>query len=43
VTASIPKGALLTRENVETPAGSKIAELRRRQDEMIYGRELAHA
>jgi len=43
VTAPIAKGALLTHENVELPAGSKIAELRRRQDEMVYGKEPVHA
>lgn len=43
VTAPIARGALLTRKNVELPAGSKIAELRRRQDEMVYGKEPVHA
>ncbi|MEM9430378.1 MAG: homoserine dehydrogenase [Pseudomonadota bacterium] len=37
VTKPIAKGALLTAENTALPPGSKIAELRRRQDEMVYG------
>ncbi|RYG93085.1 homoserine dehydrogenase [Loktanella sp. IMCC34160] len=43
VTRAIRKGELLTQDNVALPAGSKIAELRRRQDEMLFGKELAHA
>lgn len=33
----IKKGELITYDNVEIPAGSKLAELRARQDKMIYG------
>ncbi len=37
VTAPIRKGALITRQNASVPAGSRIAALRARQDEMIFG------
>ena len=37
VTRPIAKGELLTAENTALPEGSEIAELRRRQDEMVYG------
>ncbi|MFK4823681.1 NAD(P)H-dependent oxidoreductase [Paenochrobactrum sp. BZR 588] len=33
----IKKGELITYDNVQIPAGSKLAELRARQDKMIYG------
>lgn len=36
-TAPIRRGDLLTRRNAEPPAGSKIVELRRRQDLMVHG------
>jgi len=39
----IKKGELLTQDNVALPPNSKIAELRRRQDEMIFGKELIDA
>lgn len=35
-TAPIPKGTLLTRDNTALPAGSKIAALRGKQDEMLF-------
>ena len=37
VTAPIRKGELITRDNTDLPAGSKIAEIRDRQDRMIFG------
>ena len=37
VTKPIAKGDLITRDNVTVPAGSKIAELRARQDKLVYG------
>ncbi|UUP19652.1 NAD(P)H-dependent oxidoreductase [Nitratireductor thuwali] len=37
VTAAIPKGALITSANAKPPAGSRIAELRARQDKLVYG------
>ena len=37
VTAPIRKGELITRDNTDLPAGSKIAEIRGRQDRMIFG------
>ncbi|MCR9122430.1 MAG: homoserine dehydrogenase [Phyllobacteriaceae bacterium] len=43
VTRPIGKGELITTENTRLPEGSKIAELRARQDEMVYGKELADA
>ena len=44
VVAPIAKGALITKDNVEVPAGSDIAALRARQDEMLFAApELAHA
>lgn len=36
VTQPIKKGALITKDNTALPAGSKIVELRQRQDEMVY-------
>jgi predicted homoserine dehydrogenase-like protein len=38
VTAPVSKGDLITRANATPPAGSKIAELRARQDKLLYGR-----
>ncbi|MCB1453655.1 MAG: homoserine dehydrogenase, partial [Rhizobiaceae bacterium] len=35
VTAAVKKGELLTLENVEPDPGSKLVELRRRQDELV--------
>ena len=43
VTQPIRKGELITSDNTALPANSRIAELRRRQDAMVYGQELAHA
>ncbi|MEM8742962.1 MAG: homoserine dehydrogenase, partial [Pseudomonadota bacterium] len=46
VTAPIAKGALITRANAAIPQGSRIAQLRARQDEMLFGpaaKEAAHA
>ncbi len=37
VTAPIKKGELITQANTEVPANSKIAELRARQDKLVYG------
>ena len=37
VTAPVPKGAPLTTANTAVPPGSKIAALRARQDEMLFG------
>ncbi|WP_292898104.1 MULTISPECIES: NAD(P)H-dependent oxidoreductase [unclassified Nitratireductor] len=37
VTKPIKKGELITSENAAPPAGSKIAELRARQDKLVYG------
>ncbi len=37
VTRPIAKGALITTSNTVVPVGSKIAELRRRQDRLVYG------
>ncbi|MBN9076840.1 MAG: homoserine dehydrogenase [Rhizobiales bacterium] len=37
VTAPIRKGELITRANVDPPAGSKIAEMRARQDRLVWG------
>ncbi len=38
VTAPVRKGELLTYDNAEVPAGSKIAALRARQDALVYGK-----
>jgi predicted homoserine dehydrogenase-like protein len=43
VIKGIRKGELITYENVRLPPGSRIAEMRRLQDEMLYGAEPAHA
>ncbi len=43
VTRAVKKGELLTRANTALPPNSRIAELRRRQDEMIYGKETVDA
>jgi predicted homoserine dehydrogenase-like protein len=37
VKAAIRKGELLTSDNTTLPANSKIAELRARQDKLLYG------
>ena len=37
VTKAIAKGQLVTTANTAVPAGSKIAELRARQDKLVYG------
>jgi predicted homoserine dehydrogenase-like protein len=37
VTKPIAKGHLITTANTQVPAGSKIAELRARQDKLVYG------
>ncbi len=37
VTKPIKKGELITSENAAPPAGSKIVELRARQDKLVYG------
>ncbi len=37
VTQPIPKGALITYDNTATPEGSKIAALRAKQDEHLFG------
>lgn len=37
VTAPIAKGQLITTANTAVPAGSRIAELRARQDKLVYG------
>jgi predicted homoserine dehydrogenase-like protein len=37
VTKPIAKGHLITTANAQVPAGSKIAELRARQDKLVYG------
>jgi predicted homoserine dehydrogenase-like protein len=37
VTKPIAKGNLITTANTKVPAGSKIAELRARQDKLVYG------
>ena len=37
VTKPITKGQLITRDAISIPAGSKIAELRARQDKLVYG------
>ena len=37
VTRSIAKGQLITTANTAVPANSKIAELRARQDRLVYG------
>ncbi|EIM71689.1 homoserine dehydrogenase NAD-binding protein [Nitratireductor aquibiodomus RA22] len=37
VTKPIKKGELITSDNAAPPAGSKIAELRARQDKLVYG------
>ena len=37
VTAPIRKGELITRDNTALPPGSRIAEMRDRQDRMIFG------
>jgi predicted homoserine dehydrogenase-like protein len=42
VTAHIRKGELLTYANVAVDPDSRIVELRRRQDELVYG-VLEHA
>ena len=36
-TKPIAKGQLITTANTAVPAGSKIAELRARQDRLVYG------
>ena len=41
VTASIRKGELITRYNTALPPGSRIAEMRDRQDRMIFGEDRA--
>jgi len=38
VTAAIKKGDLITYANATPVAGSKIAELRARQDRLVYGK-----
>lgn len=43
VTAPIAKGELITANNAKPPAGSKIAELRARQDSMLAGLDMANA
>jgi predicted homoserine dehydrogenase-like protein len=43
VTKPIARGALLTADNVALPAGSRIVELRRRQDQLIFGESLLDA
>lgn len=43
VTQNVRKGELLTRENVCLLAQSRIVELRRRQDAMLFGGEPVHA
>ncbi len=43
VTAPVAKGELLTDRNTALPEGSRIAALRARQDEMVHGRDMAHA
>ncbi len=40
---AIKQGELITRENTAVPDTARIVELRRRQDEMVYGRELVDA
>ncbi|MEM9441270.1 MAG: SAF domain-containing protein, partial [Pseudomonadota bacterium] len=40
---AINRGELITRENTAVPDTARIVELRRRQDEMVYGRELIDA
>ena len=37
VTAPIAKGALITSANAAPIPGSKIVELRKRQDKLVYG------
>jgi predicted homoserine dehydrogenase-like protein len=37
ITQPVRKGELITRANATPPAGSKIAELRARQDKLVYG------
>jgi predicted homoserine dehydrogenase-like protein len=37
VTRPIAKGQLITTANTAVPANSKIAELRARQDRLVYG------
>lgn len=39
VTAPIRKGELITYQNASVAAGSKIAEFRARQDQLVYGKE----
>ncbi len=39
VTKSVRRGELITSENVELPSDSRIVELRRLQDELIYGED----
>ena len=41
VTAPIRKGELITRNNTALPPGSRIAEMRDRQDRMIFGEDRA--
>ncbi|MEM9048336.1 MAG: homoserine dehydrogenase [Pseudomonadota bacterium] len=46
VTAPIPKGGLITRANAAIPEGARIAQLRARQDTMLFGpaaNEVSHA
>lgn len=40
---AIKKGELITAENTALPQNAKIVGLRRRQDEMVYGKELVDA
>jgi len=40
---AIKRGELITADNTDLPPDARIVELRRRQDEMVYGKELAHA
>jgi predicted homoserine dehydrogenase-like protein len=43
VTRPIRKGDLITEDNTSLPEGSKIAELRKRQDDLVFGKELIDA
>jgi len=42
-TSAIRKGELITSDNTALPPDARIVELRRRQDEMVYGKELVDA
>ena len=42
-TTAIKRGELITADNTDLPPNARIVELRRRQDEMVYGKEPAHA